>query len=984
MIKQVRANYSAPQIEKEIQQFWKDGDLYRKTKELRSEGKDFYFCDGPPYTTGKIHLGTAMNKTVKDILIRYWRMNGLNVRDQPGYDMHGLPIEVQVEKKIGVRSKKEIEEKIGIGKFVETCRKYALDLRAAMTEEFKKLGVWMDWDNPYQTLAPEYIESAWWTLSRAYERGLLTDDDRVVTWCPRCETALAEAEIEYWDENDPSVIVRMPVEGQDCSLLIWTTTPWTLPSNMAVAVHPDGDYAKVRFVKENESEDAIVLESQAEYVTKQGGYETFEVLEKIKGKELEGTAYEPPFAVDAVKRSEWVYKVVTADYVEKDNTGLVHTAPGFGPDDYETGKRYGMIPFCPVGEDGRFTEDFPAMAGRKVRGVNDDVVKYLEETGKLFSAGRMMHRYGHCWRCKSPIIYRNTRQWFVKVPEVKEKMLEEIDGAKWVPDWAGESREKNWVEGAREWCISRQRYWGIPMPVWECPCGNRKVVGQYSELREGDGYTEGMDSHRPWIDGVTFECEKCGKTMHRVPDVLDVWFDSGVASWAQFGYPAKKEEFERWWPADFIVEAHDQTRGWFYSQLGAGVISFDRAPYREVMMHGWVLDPKGQKMSKSKGNVIEPLEIIEQTGADSLRYYLIKSNAPWEDTAFQKDGPKNARKILNTYWNVVNFASTYMNIDGYDPEAHTAEEMKEYLRKEDLWMLSRTENMKKEVTAFMETRELHKVARSLENYIMEDLSRWYVRLVRDRTWTEDEDSEKDKNASYFTLHYAIMNTAIVLAPVAPHISEEVYRHMGGTLESVHMEDWPSVNEDLIDGELERSMLLIQNIVEIIAAERAKMGSKLRWPLLRVCIRGKTEETDRCIQTFEGVLAQQANIKNIEYVSPEKRPDYGDASEVPFSEGDVFVDFSVTPEIEAEGYARELIRRIQQMRKDMSLNVEQFINCDIKADGHLVSLLETWKDYIAAEVRATNLIFTESPGGDEVKTWDITGKDVTIGISAADL
>ena len=470
--------------------------------------------------------------------------------------------------------------------------------------------------------------------------------------------------------------------------------------------------------------------------------------------------------------------------------------------------------------------------------------------------------------------------------------------------------------------------------------------------------------------------------MKRVPDVLDVWFDSGSLR-GPSSISRQKEEFENGGQL-ISSEAHDQTRDGSIPSWERESFPFDRAPYKEVMMHGWVLDPKGQKMSKSKGNVIEPLDIIRETGADSLRLYLIKSNAPWEDTAFQKDGPKNARKILNTYWNVVNFASTYMNIDGYDPEAHTLEGMKDSLRKEDLWMLSRTENMKKEVSAFMETRELHKVARALENYIMEDLSRWYVRLVRDRTWTEDEDSEKDKNASYFTLHYAIMNTAIVLAPVAPHISEEIYHHMGGTKPTVHMEDWPAADTGLINEELEHSMLLIQNIVEIIAAERAKMGSKLRWPLLRVCIRGKTEEANRCVKMFDGVLAQQANIKNIEYVSPGTQPTDGDMSEVSFSEGDVFVDFSVTPEIEAEGYARELIRRIQQMRKDMRLNVEQFINCDIKADEHLNALLGTWKDHISTEVRAANLIFTESPGGDEIKTWDITGKDVTIGISAADL
>ena len=980
MITPIRANYDAKGIEKDIQEYWKSNNAYEKTREARKGGKKFYFVDGPPYTTGSIHLGTAMNKTVKDILIRYWSMNGYNVRDQPGFDMHGLPIEVKVEKNIGVHSKKDIEE-LGIDKFVETCKTFAQGLRADMTEQFKQLGVWMDWDNPYQTIKLDYIESAWWTLQKAYEKGLLKDSSRVVTWCPRCETALAEAEIEYWDETDPSIMVRFPIKGDSASLLIWTTTPWTLAANMAVAVHPDFDYARVKMSGPKGEEELIILESQADYVMQKGGYEKFEVLKRMKGQELEGIAYEPVFKLDAVPAAEWNYKVVTATYVEQDNTGLVHTAPGHGPDDYETGKRYGIPPFCPVAENGRYTDEFPLMVGKKVKTVHDDVIKYLEENGRLYNSSKIKHRYGHCWRCKSPIIYRNTRQWFVEVPKVKDEMLSEIDRAKWVPDWAGSTREKNWVEGARDWCISRQRYWGIPMPVWECECGEKKVVGQYEELKAGEGYTDGMDTHRPWIDGVTFKCPKCGKTMHRVPDVLDVWFDSGVAAWASLGYPHHKEEFDKWWPGDFIVEAHDQTRGWFYSQLGAGVISFDRAPYDEVMMHGWVLDPKGQKMSKSLGNVIEPLEIIDQVGADSLRYYMIKSNAPWEDTAFQKDGPRNARKVLNTFWNVVNFASTYMILDNYDPDRFTMESIAPHLRDEDRWMISRTEKIVRTVTKYLESRELHLVARELEDYILEDLSRWYVCLVRDRSWSEGADAEADKNATYFTLYYAIMKTALVLAPIAPHIAEEVYQHMGGKKLSIHMEDWPVCDDKLIDDGIEHSMSLVRNIVDIIAAERAKMGSKLRWPLLQVFVRGNDADVNKAVKMFDDVLAQQGNIKKVQYLGKDEIPSVeNDIEPVAFDEGTVFIDFNVTPEIEAEGYARELIRRIQQMRKDMKLKVEQYVDAEVCAEDRLVGLFGTWKDHIANEVRAQNLVFTSEPKGAEVKEWDVTGKMITIGIT----
>ncbi len=1005
MIKQVRANYDAPTIEKEIQESWESDNAYLKTKALRENGERFYFVDGPPYTTGHIHMGTALNKTIKDIFLRYWRMKGLNVRDQPGYDMHGLPIEVQVEKmihvpgrvnrdgkpdEVGIRSKKEIEEVVGIDNFVNTCRDHALSLHKSMTDEFKELGVWMDWEHPYQTLRKEYIESAWWTIQRAYDRNLLDSSSRVVTWCPRCETALAEAEIEYWDETDPSVMIRMPlVDDPETSLLIWTTTPWTLPSNMAIAAHPDFDYAKIRLIGEGCEDKVICLESQAEYVTKKGGFDRFEILERYKGKDMVGMAYIPPFDIDPafLKRSEYVYKVVNADYVENDNTGLVHTAPGFGPDDYDTGKRYGMEPFCPVGESGRYTDAFPLMAGRKVKTVNEDIIKLLKEKGVLFNTEKIKHRYGHCWRCKTPIIYRNTRQWFITVPKVKDEMLAEIDRVKWVPDWAGSTREKNWVEGARDWCVSRQRYWGIPIPVWECECGERKAVGQISELEGADGYTEGMDIHRPWIDKVTFKCPKCGRTMHRVPDILDVWFDSGVAAWASLGYPAKKDEYDTWWPPKFIVEAHDQTRGWFYSQLGAGVISFDKAPYDEVMMHAWMLDPKGQKMSKSLGNVVEPKEVIKEFGADAMRLYSVRANAPWEDTCFQwdtkknpplKEGPKNAWKVLNTYWNVVKFASMYMEIDGFDPTMYTLKDIDGYLRDEDRWMFSRTEKMKAAVTAALESRELHKGARALENYIMEDLSKWYVKLIRDRSWTEDEASKNDKTASYCTLHYAIMQTAIAMAPYTPHIAEEVYRHMGGTLLTIHMEDWPKCDESLIREDIEHNMSVIQELVETIATERAKMGSKLRWPLKQVYVCGKDAVANDAVRMFEDVLKQQGNIKEIVYIQSDRMP--RDKEPCDYSDGQIVIDFDVTPEIEAEGYARELIRRIQQMRKDMKLNVEQYIDIEVGAEEYLNRLFSTWKDFISGEVRAKSIVLSDSLEGDGAKVWDITGKDVTIRVT----
>ncbi len=1051
MIKQVRPNYDPPTMESEIQHFWDSKEIYKKTKKMRLEGPDFYFLDGPPYTTGSIHLGTAVNKALKDMLIRYWRMNGLNVRDQPGYDMHGLPIEVQVEKEVGVRSKQEIEE-YGIDRFVDNCRRFALDLHSSMSDQFKQMGVWMDWDNPYLTIRPEYIEAAWWTIERAEEQGLLMDDDRVLSWCPRCETALAEAEIEYWDEEDPSIFVKFPLaDDPSTSLVIWTTTPWTLPANMAVAVNPATSYAKVEMSRKGDREKFIIAESLVESVAELTDQDGFKVIETFDGASLEGRYYNPPFRIaeSYMPPSEWTHRIVLADYVEENNTGIVHTAPGHGPDDFETGKRYGMEPFCPVDEAGRFDPSVPQYEGQKARSSNPYIIDYLQDRGLLLHHHGTEHRYGHCWRCRSSVIFRNTNQWFIRIDGIKERMAEEVSRVRWSPDWAGSSRQMNWVESARDWCISRQRYWGIPLPVWTCSCGERKVVGTFDQLSDGRGYVEGMDPHRPWIDSIVFNCPRCSRDMHRVADVLDVWFDSGVAAWAQLGYPSEGKPFERWFPGRFITEAHDQTRGWFYSQLASGVISFDRAPYEEVLMHGWILDPKGQKMSKSKGNVIEPMEIINEHGADALRLYMLKANAPWEDLAFQKDGPKNARKVLNTLWNVVNFASTYMALDSYDPHSRGMGDMEPHFRNEDRWMISRTERLRRGVDESLQSRNVHKAARAIEEYVMEDLSRWYVRLIRDRMWSEEGDS--DKLAAYFTLHYAIMSVVRLLAPFCPHISEEIYGHMDGRLESVHMSDWPSFNDSLIDDSVELSMALVQEIVEHAAAERQSRGVKLRWPMKKMVVKGNADSINSSIALFEDVLMQQANVKELQFVPADKeweslilrvipnphaigkvyrqwsskiakllesRPaemvkkavERGEyeigiegqflkiepnmvsfrhdlpphTSSVEFSSGVMYLDFEMTPEIEAEGYTRELIRRIQQMRKDRRLDVEEYIKTEVSAESRLQGYFEQWREHIMKETRSRSITFVDEPSDEGAKTWDIMGKEVAISIRPVQL
>ncbi len=1049
MIEKVQTGYRPSELEEGIREYWSEAEIYKRVRKARSSCPDFYFVDGPPYTTGSIHLGTALNKTIKDAVIRLKRMQRRNVRDQPGYDMHGLPIEVKVEQSLGVESKKEIED-YGIDKFVSTCKDFALEFQEKMTEQFKRLGVWMDWEVPYMTINTGYVEAAWWTLKRAYDRGLLDSSQRVLSWCPRCETALAEAEIEYYDAKDPSIYVKFPLKDEDVSLLIWTTTPWTLPANMAVAVHPDYDYVKVRYYKfKGESETVIVVKDQVQALGSSADWDEYEILEEMKGEALVGTEYVSPLEREVPQQQqvegEWVHKVIPSDTVSADNTGLVHIAPGHGPEDFELGQEFNIGPFCPVDEDGKFTEEAGKYSGTFVRGTNSIISKDLDDKGMMFHHTTIEHRYGQCWRCDSPIIYRSTVQWFLRVSEIKELMLEEVERVHWTPDWAGSSRQYDWVDNARDWCISRQRYWGIPLPIWKCGCGEIRVISSLNELKGKEGFREDLEPHRPWIDEVVLECEKCGGKMSRIPDVLDVWFDAAVSSWAQLNFPSEKESFDRWWPAKWISEAHDQTRGWFYSQLAAGCIAFERAPYESVLMHGWVLDSDGQRMSKSRGNVVEPEEVIQEFGVDSLRLYLMKTNAPWEDLSFQKDGVRNARKTLNIFWNIVKFASMYMSIDDFDPESVDYDQLESALRNEDRWMISRREAIKNDVTRFMNSYELHKAARALDNYIVEDISRWYIRLIRDRMWKEEGDV--DKLAAYKVLYDSIMTAAKLMAPICPHITEEIYRKMDGGLDSVHMADWPVPDLTDINDRLESSMEIIQELVEVITRERQEVGLKLRWPLKRVVIKGGEKSLQKQLEPLEEVLKSQANVKDIEYVDPEDEWDEMLLDVIPnpnvigkvyrqwsskiavllksrsahkirenirdgeyqlgiegqmiriepdmvsfrsslppevvsldFSKGEMYVDFEVTSEIESEGFTRELIRRIQQMRKDMKLDVEEFIEAKVQAPVSLIEYFKEWKDYIKNETRSRVLDFIESPEGDEVKTWEVEGEEITIAIT----
>ncbi|MCD7782254.1 MAG: isoleucine--tRNA ligase [Methanosphaera sp.] len=1049
-IKGVEQGYDK-KLENDIQSFWQENDIYKKTNKLRENRPKYAFLDGPPYCSGRIHLGTAWNKTIKDALLRYKSMSGFSLRRQAGWDTHGLPIEHKVEELLDIKSKQEIEEKYGIDNFVDQCRDFAIQNKSDMTQQFEKMGVWMDWEDPYVTYDNGYIESCWWTLQQADKKDLLVQDKRVITWCPHCQTALANAEIEYGEQTDPSIYVKFLLDKQEYDaktyILIWTTTPWTIPANMAVSVHPDFEYSYVKINNPETGEDEILIMATELIDSVLGDIEKT-TIKTVMGSDLESTKYIHPLSDKVPKQAEYEHKVILGTHVTlEDGTGCVHTAPGHGPEDYEVGMKYGIEPFSPVGEDGCYTDEAGAYASKPIREANDEITHDLFHVNALLSSGTIDHRVGYCWRCKTPIIYIATKQWFLRVTQIKDQMLEEVDKVEWVPKWAGESRFRDWVENARDWTISRQRYWGIPLPIWVCQdCGAKVVVGSKADLKElsHDDTLEGDFVHRPHVDNIEIPCE-CGSTMKRVPDVLDVWIDSGVAGWAALHYPQNpSENFDEWFPYDFITEGHDQTRGWFYSQLGLGVAAFGKSPYKKVLMHGFTLDDTGKKMSKSLGNVVSPEEVIDKYGADVLRFYLLDANKPWDDLKFHWDEVQNSSKLFNILWNVYYFATTYMALDNFDPTKYEPEDLK--FRQEDLWITSRVNTLIKDVTDDFESLVFNRATEKISEFILEDLSRWYVRLIRGRTWIESDDP--DKLGAYYTLYNTLLELVKVLAPIAPHITEEIYQNIvrgvdSSMPESVHMLDW-GYDEDAIDTDLEKNMNYIRDILEASAHARDVAKFKLRWPVQNITVVSENPDVEKAIQSLEPVLLEQANTKkitvkselddaiiivkpNMSILGPKLRGDLGrvkayfeqdnlDGSsvletvesegtytisfddkditltkeemlfekEVPenivdcdFTEGSVYVDTELTPEIYSEAMARELIRRIQDMRKDMDLNVEANIGVVIECSQDFKDNVVPHQEYISNEVRTDKLEFATCNADGYLKEWKIEDEELKI-------
>jgi isoleucyl-tRNA synthetase len=1051
-IGEIPKDYNSKVVEEETFKFWESEKILEKVR-ARGGKRKFYFLDGPPYVTNPIHVGTAWNKALKDAYIRYFRMNGYDVRDQPGFDMHGLPIEVMVEKQLGIKSKKEIET-LGIEKFIEACKSFAIDNLKITTNQFKNLGVWMEWESPYRTLDNYYIESVWWLIKRAEERKLLGKGKKVVHWCPRCETVLAgyEATDEYREVEEESIYVKFRIEGKENEyIMIWTTTPWTLPANVAVMVHPDLTYAKVKAGKET----YIIAEGRVEQVFS-GLKITYIVVETFPGIDLKGLRYVPPLLEEVPKQKELQpsHMVVLSDkYVTlEEGTGCVHTAPGHGEEDHEVGEIYGLPDFCPVDERGRFTKDGGRYAGKDVREANSTIIQDLKSKNLLFKIEKTMHRYPHCWRCKTPLIMRTASQWFIKVPELKEFLLEENEKVGWVPEWAGRARFGNWIKNAKDWVISRQRYWGIPLPIWVCDrCNEYKVIGSVSELKS-KACTEFKipELHRPWVDYVKIKCS-CGGMMSRVNDVADVWMDSGSASFATLNYPSDEKAYRYWWPVDLILEGQDQTRGWFYTLMVCGVIAIGSTPYKRVLMHGFSLDQEGRAMHKSLGNVVYPEEVIERFGRDTLRWYELGCTT-WEDLKFSWKAVEETSRFVGILWSTYYFASLYMSLDKFLPEKYPLEKLEKVLKPEDKWILSRFERLTQRVTESMDGLKVFESVRELEDFMKEEMSRWYVRLIRKRTWTEAEDP--DKMAVYATLCHVLLNYLKMAAPIIPFASEKIYRDMFGKLpgmpESVHMLSWPSSERKWRNEEIEGDMEIVKDLIEASYSARQSARIKIRQPLLKLRIVSDEEKTRQAIFRLKDIVLEQTNVKEIDVITAKEEEDMkgvvvtanqsvlgpifrgktGKIAEliaaldsrsllkslkegrpivleldgqkielkreyislqeklpenfkgVQSHYGMIYIDTTKSRELIAEGLIRDIIRRIQEMRRRADLKVDAYIKVGISAptEDSKGLLFDRSKD-IAIEVRAKEVKITK---GEKImltqrEEWDIEGERFEIGI-----
>ena len=1048
MYQKVDTNLNFVDREKQVEKFWKENHIFEKSMEDRKDDPTYMFYDGPPTANGKPHIGHVLTRVIKDMIPRYRTMKGYMVPRKAGWDTHGLPVELEVEKKLGLDGKEQIEE-YGMEPFIQQCKESVWKYKGMWEDFSSTVGFWADMENPYVTYHDDYIESEWWALKEIWNKKLLYKGFKIVPYCPRCGTPLSAQEVSqgYKTVKERSAIVRFKVVGEDAYFLAWTTTPWTLPSNVALCVNPTEVYCKV---KAADGYTYYMAEALLDKVLgKLGSEETpaYEVLEKYVGKDLEYKEYEPLFACAgeaAAKQKKKAHFVTADNYVTmSDGTGIVHIAPAFGEDDSRVGRDYDL-PFVQfVDGKGDMTAETP-YAGVFVKKADPLVLQDLDKEGKLFDAPKFEHDYPHCWRCDTPLIYYARESWFIKMTAVKDDLIRNNNTINWIPESIGKGRFGDWLENVQDWGISRNRYWGTPLNVWECECGHMHSIGSRQELFEmsGDEKAKTVELHRPYIDEITLKCPECGGTMHRVPEVIDCWFDSGAMPFAQHHYPFEnKELFEKQFPADFISEAVDQTRGWFYSLLAESTILFNQAPYKNVIVLGHVQDENGQKMSKSKGNAVDPFDALEKYGADAIRWYFYINSAPWLPNRFHgKAVQEGQRKFMGTLWNTYAFFVLYANIDNFDPTKYTLDY--DNLPVMDKWLLSKLNSVVKTVDDCLANYKIPESARALQEFV-DEMSNWYVRRSRERFWAKG--MEQDKINAYMTLYTALVTISKAAAPMIPFMTEEIYQNLvrsvdKDAIESIHLCDFPKVEEAWINKELEDDMEELLKIVVLGRAARNTANIKNRQPIGTMYIKADKEMG----QFYTDIIADELNVKEVKFANdvesfisysfkPQLRtvgPKYGkllngirtalaeingteamnelrstglltldiNGNKVELSEEDLLIetaqtegyvteadgdisvvlDTNLTPELIEEGFVREIVSKVQTMRKEAGFEVMDKIHIYAKDNDKILELMKNHKEEIMSEVLAEDMTLGTTDG--YVKEWNINKEPVVLGVA----
>jgi len=970
LFKKLPSLINFPQMEEEIMKFWKDRDTFKKSLEIRKGSPRFNFYEGPPTANGKPHAGHVLPRIYKDLFPRYKTMQGYYVPRKAGWDTHGLPVELEVEKELGINSKQEIE-KYGIEEFNKKCRESVFRYEREWRLFTERIGFWIDMDNPYITLSNDYIESVWWLLKKIWERGLLYKGYKIVPWCPRCETALSDHEVAqgYKETEDPSIFVKFKIKNQnDTYFLAWTTTPWTLISNIALAVHPDEDYVKVKY----NNEYYILAEKRLTYVFPEGNYE---IIEKYKGKDLEKTYYEPLFNFLPIDKDS--HYVVLGDFVTlEDGTGIVHIAPAFGDEDFQIGKKYDLPFLQPVDQNGKFIKEVEPWAGMFIKKADPLIIENLKNRGLLFKEEKYLHSYPFCWRCDTPLIYYARASWYIKTTAVKEDLLRNNQKINWYPEHIKEGRFGNWLANNIDWSLSRERYWGTPLPIWICEsCGHQECIGSYKELGITD--TKNFDPHKPYIDKITLKCPKCGGTMYRVPEVIDCWFDSGAMPVAQWHYPFEnEEEFKASFPADFICEAIDQTRGWFYSLLAISTLVFNKPAYNNVLVTELVLDEKGEKMSKHKGNVVDPWLILNKYGADALRWYIFTVSPPWVPLRFSPDAVNEAlKKFLLTLWNTVSFFSIYAEIDGFDPTQNSIS-LETLEDVSDRWIISRLNSLILKVKDDMDKFNATSAARSIQSFVIDDLSNWYIRLNRERFWKSEKDN--DKWSAYTTTYTVIKELTKLLAPFIPFTTEKIYQEIVRVAEkeapeSVHLCDYPQGEIKYIDPALEADMEIVRNIVTIGRMLRNQANIKIRQPLSKIWINTKGNKEN--LEKLYKYIKQELNVNDVIFDNPEAKDNILIHQDDNLQVG---LDITITEDLLKKGILRELEHKIQMLRKEAKLDYADRIKFYYQGSPKIKEIIEENKEELSEEILAIEIHEGEIPDTAYKKNIKVYDEEILVG------